>query len=108
MSEAILRHSYKDSVGRRIQDALPPWSVCGLAGLVGLIVPMLLLRYQMPLVIGAFIGLLAFALIVTSPYLGLLTFLGLLYLRPEEIFQQLAGARLTLIISLLSLFAWAI
>src|SRR4051794_9406555 len=108
MAEAILKHNYKDSLGRRIQDALPPWSICALAALVGLLIPALLLRYQMPLVVGGFIGLIVFLLILTCPFVGLLTFLGLLYLRPEEIFPALAGARLTLIVSLIALFAWII
>lgn len=108
MAQGILNHNYKDSLGRRIQDGLPPWSICALAALVGLLVPVLLLRYQMPLVVGGFAGLVVFLLIVTSPFVGLLTFLGLLYLRPEELFPALAGARLTLIVSLISLFAWVI
>src|SRR5712692_5026093 len=108
MTEAILKRTYTDSPGRRMRDALPPWSVCGFAALMGLLIPALLLRYQMPMVIGGFVGLLAFALIVTSPYLGLLTFLGLLYLRPEDTFSEVAGARMTLIVSLVALFAWMI
>jgi putative inorganic carbon (HCO3(-)) transporter len=106
MAEAILNFRYKDSLVRRVQDALPPWGVCALAALIGLIIPELLLRYQMPLVVGAFVGLMGFLLIVTCPYMGLLTFLGLLYLRPEELFPQLEGVRMTLTVSLVSLFAW--
>jgi O-antigen ligase len=76
--------------------------------LIALLVPMLLLRYPMPLVAGGMVGLVVLMLILACPYVGLLVFLALLYLRPEEIFPQLAGARMTLTVSLVALFAWLV
>src|SRR5438309_6212127 len=79
-----------------LHDALP------------ILIPALLLWFPMPMVIGGVVGLLILTLVLACPYAGLIIFLGLLYLRPEEIFPKLAGARMTLVVSLVTLFAWAV
>src|SRR5947199_9038050 len=86
---------WADSPWQRLRDALPPRTVCGLAVLVSLLIPALLLWFPMPMVIGGVVGLLILTLVLACPYAGLIIFLGLLYLRPEEIFPKLAGARMT-------------
>jgi O-antigen ligase len=108
MSELSVKYPLRDSMGQRVRDALPPRSVCVLAVLIGLLIPVLLLRYPMSMVIGGVVGLLAFTLVLACPYVGLLLFLALLYLRPEESFPDIAGARMTLTVSLVALFAWSI
>src|SRR5260370_28684363 len=99
MSEISVKYPIRDSVGQRVRDALPPRSVCVLAVLIGLLIPMLLLRYPMPMVIGGVVGLLAFVLVLACPYVGLLLFLAFLYLRPEESFPAPPVAPLTLAVS---------
>jgi O-antigen ligase len=89
-------------------DSLPPWYVGVMAALVMLVVPLALLRYQTYLVIGGLVALMVLVLIVTEPFVGLLIFLGLLYMRPEEYIPALAGARMTLLVSVIALFAWMI
>src|SRR5437867_4124317 len=108
MSEATLKPALADSPWQRMRDALPPRTVCGLAVLVSLLIPALLLWFPMPRVIGGVVGLLILTLVLACPYAGLIIFLGLLYLRPEEIFPKLAGARMTLTVSVVVLFAWSI
>jgi putative inorganic carbon (hco3(-)) transporter len=108
MSEIIYRPIHQDPLGRRLRDALPPWPICTLIVALTLLIPISLLKLQMAWVIGAVVGLMGLALTVAFPYVGLLIFLGLLYLRPEESFPELAGARMTLVISLTVFFAWAV
>jgi O-antigen ligase len=108
MAEATLKPIVADTLWQRFRDALPPGIVCAVVALIGILVPALLLYYSMFLVIGAVVVLLGMVVVLSSPYLGLLIFLGLLYLRPEEMFPALTGARLTLTVSLAALFAWAI
>src|SRR5689334_21049277 len=102
MIEASLNPARRDSLGRRFRDTLPPGLICGEAALVAVLIPMLLLHYPMIFVIGAVVGFLGVALVFSQPYWGLLVFLGLLYLRPEESFPALAGARMTLFVSLIA------
>jgi O-antigen ligase/polysaccharide polymerase Wzy-like membrane protein len=108
MSEISVKYPLRDSMGQRIRDAFPPGGVCVVAMLIGLLIPMLLLWCPMPLVIGGVVGLIACMLVVACPYVGLILFLALLYLRPEESFPQLAGLRMTLMVSVLALSAWTI
>jgi putative inorganic carbon (hco3(-)) transporter len=108
MSEIRVKYPVRDNVWRRAGDALPPRSVWGLIVVIGLLIPVLLLQFPMPQVVGGLLGLLVFTLVVACPYAGLVLFLALLYLRPEEIFPQLAGLRMTLMISVLALSAWTI
>jgi O-antigen ligase/polysaccharide polymerase Wzy-like membrane protein len=110
MSEVTLSPVTRDPLGRRLRDALPPWPACVLIALLTLLVPGLLLRfsYQMFMVIGAMVGIVVWLVIIASPFTGLLIFLGLLYLRPEEMFPQLAGTRLALIVSWSAMAAWVI
>src|SRR5437667_12602679 len=108
MSEAILRTPTSDSLWQRFRDALPPGIIFALVILVGVLIPLLLFYFPMLLIIVGVVGILGTSLILASPYIGLLFFLGLLYLRPEEIFPPLAGARFTLLVSVLALAAWAI
>jgi O-antigen ligase len=108
MAEISVKQPLTDSIWRRAGDVLPPKVVCALAGLISLLIPALLLLYPMSLVIGGVVGLLVVALVAARPYAGLLLFLALLYLRPEESFPALAGARMTLTVSLVALFAWAV
>src|SRR5947209_5214653 len=49
---------WADSPWQRLRDALPPRTVCGLAVLVSLLIPALLLWFPMPMVIGGVVGLL--------------------------------------------------
>lgn len=108
MSESTLKPALADRPWQRLCDSLPPRTVCGIAALVSLLLPVLLLRFPLDLAIGGVIGLLTLTVVLAWPYVGLLIFLALLYLRPEETFHQLAGARMTLIVSMTALFAWAI
>lgn len=95
-----------DNWGQRLRDGRLPAMVYALAGLAALLLPVLLLHFRMGLVISLVVGLWGLALVTARPYAGLLIFLGLLYLRPEEYFPAIAGARATLLVSLLALFAW--
>jgi putative inorganic carbon (HCO3(-)) transporter len=108
MSVGTLKTVRADRLWRRIQDALPPRVVFALLVLVGVFIPASLLLLPMPWIVGAVAAMLGVMLVVAFPYLGLLMFLGLLYLRPEEAFPQLTGLRLTLLISLVAFFAWLI
>ncbi len=108
MAEVTLKPIQSDTLWQRFRDALPPYTVLALTAIIGLLIPALLLEFPMGYAIGGVVGLLAIAAIVACPYVGLLVFLALLYLRPEEMFPQLAGARFTLTVSVLVLFAWAI
>src|SRR4051794_36363406 len=101
MAQAIFQYRRTPAeLWQQFRDALPPWGVCALVLLIGLVIPAIVLRYPTPYAILAVVGLVGITLVVTCPYLGLLVFLGLLYLRPEEIFPALAGARMTLLVSL--------
>jgi O-antigen ligase len=109
MAQAIFRYRRTPAeLWQQFRDTLPPWGVCALVLLTGLLIPALVLRYPMPYAILAVAGLMGLTFVVTCPYLGMLVFLGLLYLRPEESFPALAGARMTLLVSLAVLFAWAV
>lgn len=108
MTEASLKPTSADNIWQRFLDALPPGGVCAVAGLIALLLPVLLFRYSMIQVSMIAVGLVGASIIASCPYLGLLVFVGLLYLRPEEQFPALAGARFTLIVSLLALFAWLV
>jgi putative inorganic carbon (hco3(-)) transporter len=83
-----------------------PITVWVIIGLVGLLVPALLTRLPMLLVIGGVVGLAVVALVIACPYVGLLLFLALLYLRPEDSYPVLAAVRMTLLASLLAFGAW--
>jgi putative inorganic carbon (HCO3(-)) transporter len=100
--------AYTDNVWQRFRQSLPPAWVCALTASVGILVPLLLLRLPMVLVVGAGLAAIGLGVIVAQPYVGLLLFLGLLYLRPEDIWPALGEARLTLVISLIAMFAWLI
>jgi O-antigen ligase len=108
MAEVTFHPGQRDSLGRRFGDALPPWPICALALLIGLVIPGLLLQWPMLWIIGGAVGVIALLLAVASPFFGMVLFLGLLYLRPEEYFPALAGARMTLIVSLTAMFAWIV
>jgi len=54
-------------------------------------------------VTAAVIALLGVVSILARPYVGLMLFIGLLYIRPEEMFPAMAGMRLTLMIGLVTL-----
>lgn len=108
MAEVTYRPIHQDSLGRRFREALPPLPICALIVVLAAAIPIALLKLHMVWVIGVVVGLIGLALTVAFPYVGLLIFLGLLYLRPEESFPEMAGARLTLLISLTVLFAWMV
>ncbi len=84
----------------------PSW---GLILALGGIVPFLLAYFFATLpetqVMAAFIGLLVVALIFAKPFWGLIFFVGLVYIRPEESIPALQGMRLTLMVSLITLVA---
>lgn len=106
MSEVTFTH--QEAWRQRFRDSLPPWPACVLIALFATLVPVLLLRFPMVWVIGAVVGFLGLVVTVAFPFVGMLVFLGLLYLRPEESFPALAGARMTLIVSMTAFSAWAI
>jgi O-antigen ligase len=54
-------------------------------------------------VLAAIVAILGLMVIVARPFWGLLLFLILVYLRPEETFPALAGMRLTLLVSVTTL-----
>jgi putative inorganic carbon (HCO3(-)) transporter len=108
MSEVILKPTLSDTRWQRFRDALPPWTALALIALVTTLIPVLLLHYPMVWIIGGVLGLLGLGLVTAFPFFGLLLFLGLLYLRPEESYPDLAGARMALMISSTACFAWAI
>src|ERR1051326_5207397 len=108
MSESILRPGAGESVWSRVREGLPEARIGALVALVGITIPGLLLHFPMLSIIAGVVGLLGLTLVVACPFAGLLIFLGLLYLRPEEVFPSLAGARMTLLVSLVALIAWAI
>jgi putative inorganic carbon (hco3(-)) transporter len=108
MSEVTLTPNLEDRRWQRFRDALPPRAAFWLIVLVAGLIPLLLLQLPMMWVIGGVVGLLGLALVIASPFFGLLLFLGLLYLRPEENFPELAGARMALIISSTACLAWMI
>jgi putative inorganic carbon (hco3(-)) transporter len=56
-------------------------------------------------VMAMILGLLGLLIIAARPYWGLIFFIGLVYIRPEESFPALAGMRLTLVVSLITLCA---
>ena len=58
------------------------------------------------LVVAALLALLGCAAILSSPYMGIIVFLGLMYLRPELFAPRVADMRLPLILSCLTLVAW--
>src|SRR5690242_20151607 len=108
MSEVIVGAVQTETLGRRFKDAMPPWPVSMLVVLAGFLIPAMLLRFPMEFIVGGVVGFVGLALVIAHPFLGLLVFLGLLYLRPEESFPSLAGARMALTVSLAALFAWVV
>lgn len=95
-----------DPGARRSHSATPPLF---LFLLVGVLIPLVLsfgfvLMPEMRVAAAVF-GLLAVMLIFASPFWGLVAFVGLLYTRPEELFPAMAGMRLTLIFSMVTLVA---
>ena len=54
-------------------------------------------------VLVVIVGLLCLAGILARPFWGLIVFLALIYIRPEDVFPALAGMRITLIISVVTL-----
>lgn len=54
-------------------------------------------------VVAAVLGVMGVCLILAQPFCGLVLFVGLLYVRPEEVIPELAGSRVALIIALATL-----
>ncbi|MBW3622619.1 MAG: hypothetical protein KY468_04335, partial [Armatimonadetes bacterium] len=57
-------------------------------------------------VMAVALGILALLAIFVNPFWGLVAFVGLLYTRPEEVLPALAGMRLTLMVSVITLVAF--
>lgn len=75
--------------------------------LVGLLIPILLTyslatasEFQVGAVVAALLGL---ALIIARPHVGLILFVSLLYIRPEESIPALAGMHFTLLVAVVTL-----
>lgn len=67
-----------------------------------------LLRFPPPVAVGVMTLLIGGPLVVWRPYLGLLGFLLLMYLHPEQWFPQLESLRLPLLLACLTLAAWGL
>src|SRR5688572_3365250 len=67
-----------------------------------------LLRFPAPVVVGGLALLVGGPLVLWRPYLGLLGFLGLMYVHPEQWFPQVEAMRLPLLVACLTLAAWVL
>lgn len=54
-------------------------------------------------VAGVVVGLIAVCTVVAQPFWGLVLFIGLIYIRPEELIPQLEGMHFTLLVSMVTL-----
>src|SRR5262245_8765666 len=54
-------------------------------------------------VVAVFLAVMCVALLLVKPFWGLVFFLGLLYMRPEDTIREIQGFRLTFYVSLLTL-----
>jgi putative inorganic carbon (HCO3(-)) transporter len=98
------------NLGRRAYSSDLFWSglgVLSMLGAAGLIAAALLTRSPV-LVVAGTAALLGCAVIMARPVIGILLFLALMYTRPELFAPQVAAMRLPLLLSVLTLFAWAV
>src|SRR5262249_44726052 len=87
-----IRHRWRaGEPGARTRTAV--WIGIGCLGITGL-----LARFALPVAIAAALTLLGLTVAAAWPFAGLLLFVGLVYLRPEDTFPELVGLRLVLLI----------
>src|SRR5688572_5002950 len=97
-------------LGRRAADTDIFWT--GLALLVmlgaGAVIAGGLLTMSPVLVAACVLALLACGIILRYPYVGIILFLGLLFLRLDQFFPIITTLRLPIMVSSFTLFAWLV
>lgn len=109
MSVVDRQSSFYRLTEERSTETAVPWTIVVLACLC---IPLLLAYYLSTTnelrVVAVLLGVIGLALILIRPYIGLILFTVLLYLRPEENIAGIEGLRLPLLISLATLAGWVL
>jgi O-antigen ligase len=97
-------------LGRRTVSSDAFWSTATVIGMVGaaLLIAVSLVTGSQNVVVAGTLAVLACAVVIWRPYVGILLFLTLMYWRPELYAPGVAEMRLPLLLSVLALFAWLI
>src|SRR5262249_59191251 len=75
---------------------------------VGIAVVGLVVRLPLPLAFAAALTVIGLAAAAAWPFVGLLLFVGIAFVRPEDSFSELVGLRLALLIGSATFLAWAL
>ncbi|HEU4752741.1 MAG TPA: hypothetical protein VFU47_06500, partial [Armatimonadota bacterium] len=90
-----------ERIGQRVLSSEVFWTGLSLLLMVGAaaVVAAGLLSLSAPIVVAAVLAFLGCLVILANPYAGVLLFLTLLYVRPEQFFPQVAPLRLPFVLS---------
>jgi O-antigen ligase len=91
----------------RPERARQLWTTAGI-GLTILVAVGLVTRLPLPVALAAGLAAVGAATAAAWPYAGLLLFVSLLFVRPEDFFPELVGMRLVLLIGSATFGAWAL
>src|SRR5438045_4205375 len=70
---------------------------------IPLVLPFAMTQANEVQVAGIVLGILAVGVVIAQPYWGLILFIGLIYVRPEESIPALEGMHFTLLVSIVTL-----
>lgn len=100
MTETMVSRGVRPSEKAQSLGAMPVWLLVIACALVPMVLAYSLALGSEARVVAAVLGVVALGVVIARPFVGLLLFCVLLYLRPEETFPVLQGTRMTLAISI--------
>ncbi len=99
--QQLLRPPKEDK--SRFSPFLTPLFIALACILLPLVLPYAMTTTNELQVIGLVLGLVAVGVVIGNPFWGLMIFIGLIYVRPEDYMPELASLRLTLLVSCVTL-----
>jgi hypothetical protein len=102
MQQAVLQEPTYNPIAEPERSGAPAALIAAVAVLIPILLAYALSTANEFRVAGTVLGITALIMVLARPFWGLLVFVALLYIRPEEIFPALEGMRSVLIVSLAS------